>query len=120
MFAYVPSKVFEVITFEIKPTVESAMAGVYECAAHSAFAHRSYLAFPDSNEYDNDHPLFDRIVDECERFGLGLILFDDVADWETYNFQVSARRNNPDPQAVNDFIKAQISEKGREEIQCWR
>jgi len=32
---------------------------------------------------------------------------------------VSADRNDPDPQAVNDFIKGQISEKGREEIQRW-
>ena len=119
IFAYVPSKVFEVITFEIKPTIESAMEGVYECAAHSAVAHRSYLAFPDSAEYD-DNPLFERISDECERFGLGLILFEDVANWDTYNFQVSAKRNNPDPPAVNDFIRGQISEKSREEIQCWR
>jgi len=118
-FAYVPNKLFEVITFEIKPNIETAMEGVYECAAHSAFAHRSYLAFPDSNEFD-DNPLFDRISVECERFGLGLILFEDVANWDTYDFHVSAKRNNPDPRAVNDFIKGQISEKSREEIQCWR
>ncbi len=117
-FAYVPDKLFDVITFEIKPNIETAMAGVYEAAAHSAFAHRSYLAFPDSEEYDKS-PLFDRIRDECERFELGLILFEDVADWDKYNFEVSAGRNSPDPQAVNDFIKSQISEKGREEIQRW-
>jgi hypothetical protein len=117
-FAYIPDKLFDVITFEIKPNIETAMAGVYEAAAHSAFAHRSYLAFPDSKEYEKS-PLFDRIRDECERFGLGLILFEDVADWDKYNFEVSAERNNPDPQAVNDFIKSQISEKGREAIQRW-
>lgn len=117
-FAYVPDKLFDVITFEIKPNIDTAMAGVYEAAAHSAFAHRSYLAFPDSTEYEKS-PLFDRIHDECERFGLGLILFEDIADWDKYNFEVSAGRNTPDPQAVNDFIKSQISEKGREEIQRW-
>jgi hypothetical protein len=117
-FAYFPGKIFEVITFEIKPNLETAMGGVYEAAAHSAFAHRSYLAIPDSNDYDGNL-LFDRISSECERLGLGLILFDDVANWDTYNFQVSANRNDPDPQDVNDFIKGQISEKGREEIQRW-
>jgi len=48
-----------------------------------------------------------------------LILFEDVADWDKYNFEVAAERNSPDPQAVNDFIKSQISEKGREAIQRW-
>jgi hypothetical protein len=94
------------------------MEGVFETAAHSAFAHRSYLAFPDSKDYDNN-PLFDRILDECERFGLGLILFEDVANWDTYTFEVSAERKDPDPQSVNDFIKGQISEKSREEIKRW-
>ncbi|WP_216850460.1 hypothetical protein [Granulicella sp. L46] len=117
-FVYFPGKLFEVITFEIKPDIGTAMEGVYEAAAHSAFAHRSYLAFPDSDEYEKS-PLFDRIRDECERFGLGLILFEDVANWDTYSFEVSAERKDPDPGSVNDFIKVQISEKGREEIQRW-
>jgi hypothetical protein len=117
-FVYVPDKLFEVITFEIKPNIDTAMEGVFETAAHSAFAHRSYLALPDSDDYE-DNPLFDRIRDECERFGLGLILFEDVANWDTYTFEVSADRKSPDPQAVNDFIKGQISEKNREEIQRW-
>lgn len=117
-FVYVPQKLFEVITFEIKPTIETALEGVYEAAAHSAFAHRSYLAFPDSKDYDKS-PLYDRIQDECERFGLGLILFEDVSNWDSYTFEVAAERHDPDPQLVNDFIKGQISEKGREEIQRW-
>jgi len=117
-FAYVPNKLFEVITFEIKPNVDTALDGVYEAAAHSAFAHRSYLAFPDSEEHE-DNPLFDRIRDECERFGLGLIVFERVDDWDTYTFEVEAQPRDPDPQAVNDFIKIQISEKSREEIQRW-
>jgi hypothetical protein len=117
-FVFVPVKQFDVITFEIKPSIESVMEGVYECAAHSAFANRSYLALPDLDTYQ-DNQLFDRISDECERFGLGLILFKDVTNWDTYNFQIPAKRNNPDPRSVNDFIKGQISEKSREEIQRW-
>lgn len=118
-FTYVPNKLFEVITFEIKPDLATALDGVFEAAAHSAFAHRSYLAFPDAaDKYETD-PLYDRIEDECKRFGLGLILFEDVANWDTYDFAVESKRQNPDPQMVNDFIKNQISEKNREEIQRW-
>ena len=117
-FPYVPNKIFQVVTFEIKPDLSTALDGVFEAAAHSAFAHRSYLAFPDSDDYD-ESPLYDRISVECERFGLGLILFEDVANWDTYDFQVPAKFREPDPQAVNDFIKTQISEKSRENIQRW-
>lgn len=117
-FPYVPNKIFQVITFEIKPDLVTALDGVFEAAAHSAFAHRSYLAFPDSDDYD-DSPLFDRISAECARFGVGLILFEEVTNWDTYDFQVPAKFREPDPQAVNDFIKGQITEKSREEIQRW-
>lgn len=117
-FAYVPGKQLEVSTFEIKPDIQTALDGVFEAAAHSAFAHRSYLAFPDSKDYDKN-PLFDRIVDECDRFGLGLILFEDVSNWDTYSFELTAERREPDPRTLNDFIKTQISEKNREEIQRW-
>jgi len=103
---------------EIKPDIDTALDGVFEAAAHSAFAHRSYLAFPDSDDYDAS-PLYDRIQDECERFGLGLILFKDAANWDTYDFRVSAVLHQPEPQMVNDFIKNQISERNREEIQRW-
>jgi hypothetical protein len=102
-FPYVPTKVFQVITFEIKPDLGTGLDGVFEAAAHSAFAHRSYLAFPDSQEYE-DNPLYDRITEECARFGLGLILFGDLSNWDTYDFQVTARFREPDPQAVNDFM----------------
>jgi len=117
-FPYVPNKIFQVITFELKPDLGTALDGVFEASAHSAFAHRSYLAFPNSPDYD-DSPLYDRIHAECERFGLGLILFEDVRNWDTYDFQVPAKFKEPDPQAVNDFIKTQISEKSREDIQRW-
>jgi hypothetical protein len=117
-FTYVPHKVFEVITFEIKPNIDTALDGVFEAAAHSAFAHRSYLAFPESKDYETS-PLYERISTECERLGLGLILFSDVANWDTYLFQVTAKVRQPEPQALNDFIKTQISEKNREEIQRW-
>lgn len=117
-FTYTPDKIFQVVTFEIKPSVETALAGVYEAAAHSAFAHRSFLAFPAFKDYDRN-PTFERIRQECLRFNLGLILFEDVAVWDTYEFELDELSSQPEPHRVNDFIKGQISEKNREEIQRW-
>jgi hypothetical protein len=117
-FLYLP-KQLEVISFEIKPSMDVALEGVFEAAAHSAFAHRSYVAFPDPNPGSNeqiDDPLFDRIFDECERFGIGLILFDIPVTWDSFDFQVTARRHNPDPASVDNFISTQISAENQREL----
>ena len=117
-YLYLP-KQLEVISFEIKPTIDVALEGVFEAAAHSAFAHRSYVAFPDPNPDSDkpiDNPLFDRIFDECERFGIGLILFDSSVAWNTFDFQVTARRHNPDPASVDNFISTQISAENQREL----
>jgi hypothetical protein len=109
-FQYMPKEV-EVISFEIKPTIETALEGVFESAAHSAFTHRSFLAFPDPNPPDREaeNPISDRIHAECERFGVGLILFGKDVDWATFDFAINARRNNPDPAAVDEFLITQLS-----------
>jgi hypothetical protein len=117
-FLYLP-KQLEVISFEIKPSIDVALEGVFEAAAHSAFAHRSYVAFPEPNPGSNgqiDDPLFERIFDECERFGIGLILFDIPVTWDSFDFQVTARRHNPDPASVDNFISTQISAENQREL----
>jgi hypothetical protein len=43
-YAFIPGKNLEVVTFEIKPIQAYDVAGVFETAAHSVFAHKSYLA----------------------------------------------------------------------------
>lgn len=78
-FLYIPGKVLELITFEVKPENDYRIEGVFETAAHSRFSHKSYLVIytPDENPATED---FQRVKRECERFGLGLITFTDGAD----------------------------------------
>jgi hypothetical protein len=117
-FSYLP-KQLEVISFEIKPSLGSALEGVFEAAAHTAFAHRSYLAFPNPSPDPNEpfeSPLFDRVIDECERFGIGLILFGEKVEWDSFDFQVTARRHNPDPTSVDRFINTQLSTENERDL----
>ena len=44
MHSFVPGKTIEVVTFEVKPEWAYGIEGVYETAAHSVFANKSYLA----------------------------------------------------------------------------
>jgi len=116
-YTFTPGKRLEVITFEVKPDLDSALEGVYEALAHSAFAHRSYLAV-DIREFkgpDAEIP-DDRIVQECTRHGIGYIAFTEVSDYDTYEVVCTAKLNEPDPYEVDNFVRTQISPAKQEEI----
>jgi len=112
-----PSKRLEVISFEVKPDLDSALEGVYEALAHSAFAHRSYLAV-DIREFKGPNAEIpdDRIVQECTRHGIGYIAFTDVSVYDTYEVVCTAKLNEPDPYDVDNFVRTQISSAKQEEI----
>lgn len=115
-YYFTPGKRLEVITFEIKPDLETAFEGVYEALAHSAFAHRSYLAVHvKESEYDDDIP-DDRIVQECTRHGVGYMTFSDPGDYGTSEIVTSARLREPDPYDVDTFIRTQISPDNQDQL----
>jgi len=109
-YRYFPGKFLEVISFEVKPTLEDALAGVFECAAHSVYANRSYLAVYLEDDADRESEEFARVERECERFGLGLVTFGDPSDRESYQIIVDAGRRTPDPSEVDKFIGSQLKE----------
>jgi hypothetical protein len=116
-YTFTPGKRLEVITFEVKPDIDNALEGVYEALAHSAFAHRSYLAV-DIREFKGreDEIPHDRIDHECTRHGIGYITFTDVSDYDTYDVVCNAKLNEPDPYDVDNFVKTQISQAKQEEV----
>jgi hypothetical protein len=118
-YQFLPGKRIEIITFEIKPNFDSALDGVFEALAHSAFAHRSYIAVDISSYKDGEELPDERIVGECERFGLGYITFDDVNDYDTYDLFIPAKLKEPDPKSADEFIAAQVKESNKNIIRSW-
>ncbi|MCX7020172.1 MAG: hypothetical protein WCK47_14180 [bacterium] len=59
----------------------------------------------------------DRLEQQCERFGVGLITFIDPDSWDTFDVIIETRLNTPDPADTNDFIRIQLSESSRNRIQ---
>ena len=114
-YQYIYGKIMEVITFEIKPEDSYGVESVFETASQSVFAHKSFLCIhltqgkPETED-------FDRIIRQCELFGVGLIVFEKPEDWETYEVVVDPKRKDPDPNEVNLFIKQQMSESTRESL----
>jgi hypothetical protein len=83
---YLKQKVVELTTYEIKP-IMCDVHGVYEALSHSRRAHRSYLALyaKPSDQDAKATSRLERLKIECARTGVGLIVFTDPKNFETYD-----------------------------------
>lgn len=123
-FPYLPSRVFEIITFEIKPRWETSVEGVFEALSHQQFANRAYVIFhvldaETAENFTERQPFAERILSTARLHGVGVIVAQDMADWETWDEIVPAARRQPDPEQANRFIATCFSERNRETIIKW-
>lgn len=115
-YLYVPGKTLDVVTFEVKTKSNWNITSVFEAAAHSRFATKSYLAIEVAEGGSKD-PDLERIEEECARFGIGLAYFrPKQQDFEVY---LDPRRNQPDPADVDRFISEQIDKEYQEKLVRW-
>jgi hypothetical protein len=116
IYPFIPGKTLELISFEVKPLYQYGVEAVYETAAHSIFANRSYLAIHiPSADYQTD--VFDRLDRECERFRVGFLTFTDPADWDSFDIRIEAEHSVPDPAETSSFIKTQITVPNQTKIE---
>jgi hypothetical protein len=114
-FKFLPGKTLQVFTFEVKPDLLNGVDGIYETAAHAAVSHKSHLVIK-LQERDNGRPEFDRITNECGRFGIGLITFVDPAKDDSFETVIEASSHTPDPVHIDDFIERQIAPKDKDQL----
>lgn len=115
-YEYLPQAVLEVSTFEIKKFSDSENIGaVYEAAAHSRWAHFSFLVVEVPNA---DYEFPERFMSELERFKIGLILMWKEKEKETWQFEETlyeTSRLTPAPEELNllldDFFRSKDREK---------
>ena len=65
-FPFIPGKVLDLVTFEIKPANSYGVEGVYETASHSVYAHKSYFALHVPVGTKIDGPVLERLERECK------------------------------------------------------
>lgn len=119
-YPFLPNKSLEVTTFEIKKSLDDALQGVFESLAHSAFAHRTYLAVKVEEQIPREQAdNWTRVREECDRLAIGLIKFSNAREYETFEFISEASPNEPDLYKVNEFISRQIPERDQETIREW-
>ncbi|TDT64427.1 hypothetical protein [Frigoribacterium sp. PhB116] len=116
VFTYLPVKTLSVHTFEVKPSDMIDVTAVYEALAHRRAATHSYvlLHVPD----DQQPPAaLDAVITEARRHGIGVIVFADPANYETWDERVVADRVDPDPAAVDEFVRVQLPEAVRSKVE---
>jgi hypothetical protein len=119
-YQYLPSKILDVVTFEIKPVETADVTCVYEALAHLKAATQAFvlIAAPDPNQA-NIARVLEAIAEEAGRHGIGLIVARDITDYDTWEFRVDAVRREPDPANVDEFIETQISEANKQRLRKW-
>ncbi len=118
-YEFIPGKHLEVISFEIKPDISTALEGVFEALAHSAFAHRSYLAVKtEQGETSKPNQDLERVSSECARHGVGLYTFTDASDFATFELLQDAQRRNADPAKVNAFLATQVDPENKARVRA--
>lgn len=119
---YVPRKIFDLVTFEVKPWNGLDVTAVYEALAHYRAATRSYVLahVPEARQAEEyTQRLLERICDEAEQHGVGVIVAGRPDDYETWEERVEARFREPPPHSMNDFVSLQLSDGAKDEIARW-
>ena len=105
-YDYTPGVIRDIETFEVKLATAGPDA-VFETAAHSRFATKSHLCIERKKDQPTEETLT-RIESECQRFGLGLILFAKANDPDSWEYLVDPVRREPDPDQAEQFMNDQV------------
>ena len=103
-YEYLAQPILDVTTFEVKKFSDAQdIRSVYEAAAHSRWAHYSFLVV---EVPDDEFEFPPRFMSELERFHLGLITMWKVkSDWEFEQEVWETQRLNPDPAELNSLLE---------------
>lgn len=116
-YRYLPGKYMEVVTFEVKPFDAIDVTAVYEALAHLRSATHAYVIFHVPNDQEESAKL--TVEDACHvgrTHGVGVIVMGDPADWDTWTELEEARRVEPDPQRLDEFITVQLNPAAHDRI----
>lgn len=113
-FKFVPHRLFEIITFEVKPASQINVIAVYEALAHRRSATHSYVlihvptnlaAYAESNVQN--------VIATAKEHGIGVITFAEAGDYETWTQHIEAEKCDPPPVQMNSFIENNLSHDGQ-------
>lgn len=113
---------FDVVTFEIKRPDSCNVLAVFEALSHASAATKAYVVFPvDHANWRKENPAQEaRVMDECSRHGIGLILIEDVYVTPHAVHLIKAQKKEIDHERCSDFLGAVMSETGKGYLSEWK
>ena len=79
-YEFLPQLVFELFSFEVKPSTDVSIKGVMEALAHREAATRSFVIYHTAGQDFSDFPESERIEELAARHGVGVYAAKDVND----------------------------------------
>lgn len=114
VFDFVPTVLFDVITFEVKPADQVNVIAVYEALSHRrAATHAFVLIHVPSVLSDSMKKNVGVVVKTAAEHGIGVITFAEPDDYESWNTRVDAVRVDSPAEQVNSFVQRNISLEGQ-------
>ena len=112
---YSPSLQLDVYGFEVKTRQGCNLASVHEALAQNRVVHYSYLVWhAPLSDLRGDQ--FATIRGHCEAFRIGLITFSRGRDADSFIVHLQARRADPTPDAIDEFIELAFPEEQRSRL----
>jgi hypothetical protein len=119
-FEYLPDRIFEIHTFEIKASYDVSVKGVMEALVHRQASTRSYVIYETNGLDFSDYPEARRIENLAIEHGVGVFVAKNINDFNEWAEVVPAQRTLPDPDEMETFIKRSLSDETRAKILKWR
>lgn len=97
----------ELYTFELKAEGSGNINAAHEAHAQTRGSHYGYLVWhlPDRAQ----HQLrLDAVEAECQRIGIGLVVFSDPQDLDTWEREVLPTRQSTNEREIDEFLKTRL------------
>jgi hypothetical protein len=104
--------------FEVKTEAGCNPAAVHEALNHTSLVHYSHLVWHHPRWTEQDARCKD-IRNRCARYGVGLIVFSDAGNVDSFAVVVEARRQEPAGDAVDEFIDTRFPPEQRAVLLDW-
>lgn len=97
----------DLYTFELKAADSGNIAAVHEAEAQTRGSNFGYLVWHVPNRVAVA-PRLDAVERECQRKGVGLVLFNDPQDLDSFDHRLAAARQSTDARAVDRFLSTRL------------
>lgn len=97
----------ELYTFELKGEDSGNVAAVHEAEAQTRGSHYGYLVWHVAHR-SRAAARLDAVERECRRTGVGLILFSDPQDLDSFDHRMAAARRTTETKAIDSFLASRL------------